>query len=96
MPVTVAETPTALAALTGLGSVPPAAVRTQVSVPLRFADGYSTTARVFTFDGLADGKEHLALGLGDWAGALARSATGGTAPLVRPHSECWAPTGSRC
>ena len=37
-------------------SVTAAAVRTQVDVPLRFADGYATTARVFTFDGLGDGK----------------------------------------
>ena len=65
-----------------------AVVRTQVSVPLRFADGYATSARVFTFDGLSDGKEHLLLGLGDWQGALQRSALGGAAPLVRPHSEC--------
>ena len=78
----------ALAALTGLGPVPAAEVRTAVTVPLRFADGYATTARVFTFDGLADDEEHLALGLGDWEGALARSAGGGPAPLVRPHSEC--------
>ena len=42
-------------------ATPKAVVRTQVTVPLRFADGYTTTARVFTFDGLADGKEHLAL-----------------------------------
>jgi GTP cyclohydrolase II len=59
-----------------------AAVRTRVVVPLEFPDGYTTSAEVFTFDGLADGKEHLALGLGDWRGALA------AAPLVRPHSEC--------
>ncbi|WP_430791838.1 GTP cyclohydrolase II [Actinoplanes sp. G11-F43] len=59
-----------------------AKVRTRVTVPLRFPDGYSTTADVFTFAGLADGREHLALGLGDW-----RSAVAGT-PLVRPHSEC--------
>jgi GTP cyclohydrolase II len=31
-------------------------------LPLRFADGFGTTARVYTFDGLADGPEHLALG----------------------------------
>ena len=67
---------------------PKAAVRTEVTVPLRFADGYATAARVFTFDGLADGKEHLALGLGDWERSLARAAVGGRAPLVRPHSEC--------
>jgi GTP cyclohydrolase II len=69
-------------------NTPKAAVRTQVTVPLRFADGYATTARVFTFDGLVDGKQHLALGLGDWQRALTRSAAGGRAPLVRPHSEC--------
>src|SRR3954471_9012631 len=83
-----AHDPQALAELTGLGLVPAAALRTAVTVPLRFADGYRTTARVFTFEGLADGKEHLAIGLGDWEGALARSAAGGPAPLVRPHSEC--------
>ena len=75
-------------ALPGLQAPVPAQVRTAVTIPLRFADGYTTTARVFTFTGLADGKEHLALGLGDWAGALARSAAGGQPPLVRPHSEC--------
>jgi len=67
---------------------PKAVVRTEVTVPLRFADGYATTARVFTFDGLVDGKEHIALGLGDWQRALAKAAVGGRAPLVRPHSEC--------
>jgi GTP cyclohydrolase II len=66
----------------------PAAVRTRVTVPLRFADGFSTTAEVLTFTGLADGREHLALGLGDWTGAVARAAAGGPAVLVRPHSEC--------
>jgi GTP cyclohydrolase II len=73
---------------TGTGPVPVAKVRTQVTVPLRFADGYATTARVFTFDGLVDGREHLAFGLGDWRESLDRSAAGGPAPLVRPHSEC--------
>jgi GTP cyclohydrolase II len=63
-------------------------VRNQVTVPLRFSDGYATTARVFTFEGLVDGKEHLLLALGDWRCALERSAAGGAAPLVRPHSEC--------
>ncbi|MGC5019263.1 GTP cyclohydrolase II [Micromonospora sp. DT47] len=69
-------------------ALPVATVRTQVTVPLRLPDGYATTARVFTFDGLVDGREHLAFGLGDWAGALDRHAAGGAAPLVRPHSEC--------
>jgi GTP cyclohydrolase II len=55
-------------------------MRSRVTVPLKFADGYATTAEVITFDGLADGKEHLALALGD--------AFGAEVPLVRPHSEC--------
>ncbi|MCU7725786.1 GTP cyclohydrolase II [Actinoplanes sp. KI2] len=53
-------------------------VRTTVTVPLRFPDGYATTAQVSTFTGLADGKEHLALRLG----------TPAATPLVRLHSEC--------
>ena len=79
---------TGLPSLTAAGPAPAASLRTAVTVPLRFPDGYATTARVMTFDGLADGQEHLALGLGDWEGALARAADGGDAPLVRPHSEC--------
>ena len=63
-----------------VGTVEQAAVRTTVRVPLQFPDGWETVADVFTFTGLADGKEHLALGLGDYANAQA--------PLVRPHSEC--------
>ncbi len=58
----------------------PATVRTAVDVPLRFPDGYTAKARVLTFDGLADGREHLALRLG-------RTRPGRT-PLVRLHSEC--------
>lgn len=41
-----------------------ATVRSRVSVRLRFPDGYTATADVLTFHGLADGKEHLLLGLG--------------------------------
>ena len=55
---------------------------------MQFADGFSTTADVITFDGLVDGREHLLLGLGDWRAAMERAADGGDAPLVRPHSEC--------
>jgi GTP cyclohydrolase II len=66
----------------------PAEVRTRVVVPLEFPDGYATTAEVFTFEGLVDGREHLALGLGDWRATVARSTAGGPEPLVRPHSEC--------
>lgn len=68
--------------------LPVATIRTQVPVPLRFPDGAFITARVFSFDGLVDGREHVAFGLGDWAGSLERQAAGGPALLVRPHSEC--------
>ena len=67
--------------------LPAATIRTQLVLPLRFADGYATVARVFSFDGLVDGCEHLAFGLGDRAEAV----TSGSVvrpPLVRPHSEC--------
>ena len=57
-------------------------------MPLRFGDGFSTTADVVTFDGLIDAREHLLLGLGDWNAAIERATDGGDAPLVRPHSEC--------
>lgn len=57
-----------------------ASVRTRVRIPLSFADGYSTTAQAVTFDGLADGREHLALVLGE--------PDPGATPLVRLHSEC--------
>ncbi|WP_330184749.1 GTP cyclohydrolase II [Nocardia sp. NBC_01503] len=55
-----------------------ARIRTRVRIPLTFADGYATTAAAVTFDGLTDGREHVALVLGE---------PGGT-PLVRLHSEC--------
>jgi len=50
-------------------------------------DGFATPARVYTFGGLVDGREHLALGLGDRM-APARAGQPTSAPLVRPHSEC--------
>jgi GTP cyclohydrolase II len=69
-------------------ALPVATIRTQVTVPLRLLDGYSTAARLFSFNGLVDTREHLALGLGDWVGALDRTAADGPAPLVRLQSEC--------
>ena len=61
-----------------MSDIRPAHVRTEVELPLALADGTDTTARVFTFDGLVDGREHLALALG----------RPGRTPLVRMHSEC--------
>jgi GTP cyclohydrolase II len=69
--------------------VPVATIRTQVRLPLRFPDGVTADARVFTFDGLADRGEHLALGLGDRAGD-ATSATG--VPLRRSGCSATTPT----
>ncbi|MDR6415809.1 GTP cyclohydrolase II RibA [Pseudarthrobacter sulfonivorans] len=66
----------------------PATVRSQVTVPLRFPDGFAATAEVMTFHGLADGKEHLLLGLGHWEQTLLDQGPEGAAPLVRLHSEC--------
>src|SRR5687768_16575348 len=69
-------------------TAPAAQVRTRVTVPLQFPDGYTTTAQVFTFTGLVDSREHLAFGLGDWSAAVTAAANGRVGPLVRPHSEC--------
>jgi GTP cyclohydrolase II len=64
---------------------PVATIRTEVSLPLRFSDGYTATARVYSFEGLIDGREHLAFRLGrPDPGALEPDRV----PLVRPHSEC--------
>jgi GTP cyclohydrolase II len=64
-------------------TLPPATIRTQVAIPLRFGDGYATPARAFTFEGLVDGREHLALRLGE-----RRLHTQPGTTLVRVHSEC--------
>jgi GTP cyclohydrolase II len=63
-----------------------ATIRTQVELPLRLADGYTTEARVLSFDGLVDGQEHLAFGLGDYMAPP--SAGENRVPLIRLHSEC--------
>jgi len=55
-----------------------ASVRNNVVIPLHKLDG--TDATFFTFNGLVDGKEHLAIGLGDFDTV--------EVPLVRIHSEC--------
>ena len=67
---------------------PPARIRTHVLVPVAFADGFETTARVFTFEGLADGREHLALGLGDRAASPGPGACDRDPTPTRLHSEC--------
>src|SRR6478735_9243928 len=67
--------------------LPEARIRTQLTLPIELPDGFGTTARVFTFDGLVDGREHLALGLGDRRCAQLSEARS-YPPLVRLHSEC--------
>ena len=65
---------------------PTATIRTQVTLPMRFADGYATAARVFSFDGLVDGGEHLAFALGNRAAPAGEHDR--AVPLIRAHSEC--------
>src|SRR6185312_14317998 len=48
-------------------NLPVASVRTRVHVPLRFGDGFRTEADLVTFEGLADGREHVAVALGSVA-----------------------------
>jgi GTP cyclohydrolase II len=59
-----------------------ATVRREVQLPVRLPDGSLTPARLFSFDGLCDGREHVALALGEQ-----QNGTTGV-PLVRLHSEC--------
>ncbi|WP_318219155.1 GTP cyclohydrolase II [Streptomyces sp. SCL15-6] len=61
-----------------MSDLPDGSVRTRVKVPLTFADGYSVEAHMVTFRNLVDGREHLALILGE----------PDDVPLVRMHSEC--------
>jgi GTP cyclohydrolase II len=67
--------------------LPRATIRTQVTIPLRLADGFTTTVRAFSFEGLVDGGEHLAIGLGASARSPLRHDTS-RPTLVRLHSEC--------
>lgn len=65
-----------------------ASIRTEVLVPLCFSDGFRTMARVITFNGLVDQREHLALGLGDFVERDRPDPPRQRPPLVRLHSEC--------
>jgi GTP cyclohydrolase II len=69
-----------------LHRVPTATVRRDVGLPVRLSDGSSVPARLTTFDGLLDDREHVALALGDRAVSAARRWV--DVPLVRLHSEC--------
>ena len=69
-----------------LSPVTPATVREHVPLPLRLDDGSLAEARVVSFDGLCDGREHVAIALGDRA--QPGFAETGDVPLVRLHSEC--------
>ena len=61
-------------------TLPAAVVRTEVPLPLHRGDDFRVDARAYTFDGLVDGGEHIALGLG--------CPPVDAPPLVRLHSEC--------
>jgi GTP cyclohydrolase II len=56
-----------------------------VRLPLRLGD-VVVDACLVSFDGLGDGREHVAVGLGDRAADEAPTTSG--VPLVRLHSEC--------
>ena len=58
--------------------VVPASVRREVDLPLRLEGGGEVASRILSFDGLADGREHVVVALGRPSGV----------PLVRLHSEC--------
>jgi len=58
--------------------VVPASVRREIDLPLRLEGGVEVAARILSFDGLADGREHVVVALGRPSGV----------PLVRLHSEC--------
>lgn len=58
--------------------VPRCTIRAEVAVPVDTGAG-SVTARMTTFSGLLDGREHLALVFGDEHEPV---------PMVRVHSEC--------
>lgn len=62
-----------------LGAHDPVTVRTAVDIPLSIGGRVLERATFHTFTGLSDGREHLAIGLGD---------TTTDTPLVRMHSEC--------
>jgi GTP cyclohydrolase II len=68
-------------------NLPRATIRSQITFPLRMGDGFATTARAFTFEGLVDGREHLALGLGSCA-RTPRRQDASRPTMVRLHSEC--------
>jgi GTP cyclohydrolase II len=69
-----------------LSPVTPATVRGQVPLPLRLEDGSLTEAQLLSFDGLCDGREHVAIALGD--PVVDGVTEAGDLPLVRVHSEC--------
>ncbi|WP_313620601.1 GTP cyclohydrolase II [Achromobacter sp.] len=58
--------------------LPEASIRATVRLPIRLADGSEALALAYSFHGLADGRDHLALKFGE----------PGAKPLVRLHSEC--------
>ena len=69
-----------------MSRVATAAIRSQVDLPLQRGGDEPAPARLFTFDGLVDGHEHVALALGDRCRFPRQRSSG--PPLVRLHSEC--------
>ena len=68
-------------------SVHDATIRNQVELPVRLPDGRLATGRLVSFDGLVDGREHVAVALGGDGSGRPDDGSAGV-PLVRLHSEC--------
>lgn len=66
---------------------PVATIRADVGVPITLPDGRTVDARMVTFHGLVDGRDHLAIALGNRARGSQAGRPRPTA-LVRLHSEC--------
>ena len=72
--------------MTAEGPVVDAQIRTELAIPLRL-HGMATLGRVFTFDGLVDGREHLAIGLGSCAAPVRGLPAADEPPAPAPSTD---------
>lgn len=69
-----------------MSDVVAATIRRAVGLPLQVDGDEQVSATIFSFDGLSDAREHVALALGDCSSGPGVRA--GRVPLIRLHSEC--------
>jgi GTP cyclohydrolase II len=60
-------------------SDPDVHIRAEINLPIDLGGGYRPTGKIISFNGLSDGREHVAVVFGDITGE---------APVTRLHSEC--------